>query len=527
MDKTILYLRPARSDTVKVLENVANKPYVYQVARTPQPSDIPIDGHEVPNFLPTIFYFPESNVRNDRGESRESTPGFYHISKSVLRLGFETVAEPSARGFEFGSRPYSDVQVPYYGDNGLDDCAYFRVHYNFNSGALLITALDKIKVGDVLLRKHQSLLLTAHTSIYCGGDHELMVEFPDISNCEKEHERNFHKYAAKVGYPDAPYLISCQEDLFQIGAEHKSKAVLGSGSNGEVHKAVHTGTGASSAIKILNGGGKKEMKEVIIMSRLYHVGLSILVPCYILTHEQKNIIKYEGAFQIDSGQICIVMELAVCDLETWTKSMHGGRHQHYPSLRCIRSIGRQALSGLHYLHGMGIMHRDIKPQNILLINCDPQAEDPTIKLADFGLAGLGSERKTLCGTIAYLAPEISGAYEKFRERQRQIAQGKKTEPPEPLLPYTNAVDIWALGLVLAELVRDAPTHIVHGGKKALVNKDVAFHLIDRMMQKDPRKRPTAAECLQDPWMAMVDTSVSRLTGNWATSPSPSASSSKA
>ena len=271
VDQTILYLRPARPDTIEVLGNVANNVYVCEVAPPPEPSDTPLDGNEVLDPLPTIPTFPCSNLRDRSVESRESTPGFYHSSKRVLRLGFKTIGKPSARGFEFGSRPHSDVKMPYYGDNGIDDRAYFRVHYNFNSGALLITALDKIKVGSALLRKQQSLLLMAGNTIYCGGKHELIVEFPDISSCVKEHERNFHKYAAKAGFPDAPYLISSQDELADIGAEHKSKAVLGSGNYGEVYKAVHRRDGASSAIKILKGGGEKEMKEVKIMSRLCHV----------------------------------------------------------------------------------------------------------------------------------------------------------------------------------------------------------------------------------------------------------------
>ena len=220
------------------------------------------------------------------------------------------------------------------------------------------------------------------------------------------------------------------------------------------------------------------------------------------------------------------MELAVCDLETWTESMRGGRHQRYPSLQCIRSIGQQALSGLDYLHGKGVMHRDIKPQNILLINCDPEAEDPTIKLADFGLAGLGSKRDTLCGTVDYLAPEIRGPFEKHEKHERQMKLGFKTEPLEPVLPYTNAVDIWALGRVLGKLVRKGLPYTVHGGKKAPVNQNPAFRLIDRMMQNDPRDRPTAAGCLKDPWIAMADTSASRLTGKRGRSPSPSTSNSK-
>lgn len=124
----------------------------------------------------------------------------------------------------------------------------------------------------------------------------------------------------------------------------------------------------------------------------------MLVLWYILICEKENIVKYERAFRLPSGQTCIVMELAVNDLETYRKARQSGKRRSYWSLPCIRSIGRQALSGLDYLHGKGFIHRDLKPQNILVTKWDARTDTPTIKLADFGLAGIGSEHQTFCGT---------------------------------------------------------------------------------------------------------------------------------
>jgi hypothetical protein len=101
---------------------------------------------------------------HDHGRvSRESTRGLYSTSPRVLRLGFKSIEPPSPRGFTFGSGPDSDVKVPYYSIDPSKNLlkAYFRIHYNFNSGALLITALNKIKVGSARLEKQQSLLLMA------------------------------------------------------------------------------------------------------------------------------------------------------------------------------------------------------------------------------------------------------------------------------------------------------------------------------------------------------------------------------
>ena len=86
-------------------------------------------------------------------------------------------------------------------------------------------------------------------------------------------------------------------------------------------------------------------------------------------------------------------------------------------------------------------------------------------------------------------------------------------------PYTNAVDISALGKVLQELLQDVTSHVsLFHGKRIPVNKESALRLIDRTMQNDPKKRPTAAECLEDPWMATIDTSDSRLAPKRGRSP---------
>jgi serine/threonine protein kinase len=206
-----------------------------------------------------------------------------------------------------------------------------------------------------------------------------------------------------------------------------------------------------------------------------------------------------------------VIELAVNDLYTQLKARQNRKCRSYLPLQCIRSIGHQTLSGLAYLHSKGFMHRDLKPQNILVTKWDTQTDIPTIKLGDFGIAGISSKAKTLCGTEGYIAPEI------VRAKKRMEAF------PDSLPPmYTNAIDIWALGKILKGLVGIVPS--VRRGQAVPVNKTPALHLINRMMQDDPDLRPTAAECFQDPWMAIINNSESVLTQKRGRSPTPGPSS---
>ncbi|KAH8800867.1 kinase-like domain-containing protein, partial [Xylogone sp. PMI_703] len=299
---------------------------------------------------------------------------------------------------------------------------------------------------------------------------------------------NYQAYAAELGFPDAQYLASSQEELLPIGAEHRSVTILGQGTFGEVHKALHIRTAKAVAIKILNGRGRDEMKEVNIMSKLNH----------------ESIIKYERAFALPSGKICIVMELAVNDLETHLKARQNSKGKAHLSLECFQSINRQALSGLDYLHRQGVTHRDLKTTNILVTKWDTKTDTPTIKLADFGLAGIGSKHTTFCGTKGYVAPEVIQAHQSTETLKKQKDKGMETNSQNQLLVYTHAVDIWTLGKIFQELLQYVPS--VRRGRRAPVIKEPALRLIRLMMQDNPGTRPTAAECLKHPWVAIVDSS---------------------
>lgn len=99
----------------------------------------------------------------------------------------------------------------------------------------------------------------------------------------------------------------------------------------------------------------------------------------------------------------------------------------------VAELGRQACAGLEHAHARGLVHRDVKPQNLLL------RDDGTLKVADFGIARAGdgaatlTEAGTILGTAAYMAPEI--------------VHGD---------PATPATDLYSLGAVLYELLNGRP-----------------------------------------------------------------------
>ena len=275
---TIVYLRPQTDQAIAMLDLEDNKPYEEDVAPLPEPADIPLEGFAEP--ASSSHLSPRIPDELDRARiSRESTPGPYAVHPRVCRLGFDTEITHSTRGFVFGSRPDANVKMSYHGDISETTGNYFRIHYNFESGALLIMAMERIRIGTIILKKDESLLLLASMSIHCGrGDQkfEFTIEFPELTQCADQHELNYREYVQRLGVPTAPYLVTLRNEDPPIGHSHRSKTLLGKGSFGEVHLAVHVRTGASCAIKLLARKDEKQstrdqLNEVKILSRLSHV----------------------------------------------------------------------------------------------------------------------------------------------------------------------------------------------------------------------------------------------------------------
>lgn len=153
----------------------------------------------------------------------------------------------------------------------------------------------------------------------------------------------------------------------------------------------------------------------------------------------------------------------------------------------IASYTEQILQGLRYLHGEGIIHRDIKGDNILI------TKDGKVKLADFGTAKLEDTEKktqTVVGTPYWMAPEVI----------EMSACGPTS-------------DIWSLGCTVIELHTGAPPYFELGPMSALFNivedrhpplpenlSELLRAFLKVCFKKDPRQRPTAAELCEHRWL---------------------------
>ncbi|XP_037076772.1 serine/threonine-protein kinase NIM1-like [Pollicipes pollicipes] len=203
--------------------------------------------------------------------------------------------------------------------------------------------------------------------------------------------------------------------LQALGRYRLNGEILGKGNFARVELATHSVLNAKVAIKIIDVDKVKEDyvrrnlgREVKVLSRLLH----------------PNIVRlYET---IMSGHLyCLVMEYAPGgDLSSLVKAQREGR---FPEGRA-RPFCRQLVSALTYMHGRGIIHRDLKMENIML-----NASKDTLKIVDFGLSNCWSPESPLkshCGSPEYAAPEL-------------FVVGRT---------YGPEIDVWSLGVVFYVLL---------------------------------------------------------------------------
>ncbi|KAG7193150.1 TFIIH complex serine/threonine-protein kinase subunit kin28 [Scheffersomyces spartinae] len=206
---------------------------------------------------------------------------------------------------------------------------------------------------------------------------------------------------------------------------------VGEGTYAVVYLGVQKHTKRKIAIKEIKTG---LFKDGLDMSALREVK-------YLQELRHPNVIELVDVFGT-SNNLNLVLEFLPCDLEVLIKS------KDIMFLAAdIKSWLLMTFRGLHHCHRMSILHRDLKPNNLLL------APDGQLKIADFGLArGLGNLNEDLSSNVVtrwYRAPEL--------------LFGAKH--------YTAAIDIWSVGIIFAELMLRIP---YLPGKDDVDQLDVTF-----------------------------------------------------
>ncbi|KAA6378471.1 MAG: putative NEK protein kinase [Streblomastix strix] len=277
------------------------------------------------------------------------------------------------------------------------------------------------------------------------------------------------------------------------------------GAFGTVLFAEHTKTNKIVALKLLNYGQDEQKQRVDneykLMTSAFKTMkkalakdafLPFVEPIDFFTSDDKNI-------------AYIVLEFCVNgDMRDYIKDMMK-KGTKLSEDKCYEIIG-EISSALNQMHKNRVIHADMKPENVLF------TEDYKVKLGDFGLSrklqeGRDYTSSLLGGTLAYLAPEL---LPRTRSNEGENQQSAICE--------TTAVDIWALGVIIFELL--TWVHPFSHGKINASSLEIIFsvqnedpskvpenysdnlkNLIMRMLQKDETRRITAEQILAIPEVA--------------------------
>ncbi|OZJ05688.1 hypothetical protein BZG36_01438 [Bifiguratus adelaidae] len=392
-----------------------------------------------------------------------------------------TSAQPS---LTFGSDSSCDIVIA-----GLDSkhCRLFAEHRDTKEWAVYMEVVGQRGVscdGIVVIPGSRRII---------GNDDMIRFEARSSSNDgAKEQEVIEYKFLK---------LAQSREQLEDQKAEALQKWHLiekvGSGGYGSVYKAQRKQGDSKEifACKVI------DLRDLKVVKNDNEIHLE-LTGDTLLRLDHPNVVKFIEHYS-DERKVWLIQEFV--DGANLRELVDDGKLQ---AENDIKSIARQLASALQYIHRMGIVHRDLKAENVMLTS-----KDNTVKLVDFGKAtadGRASAKRTLgiakqdhetfyiCGTPHYAAPES--------------LQGNAT-------PLTAAIDVWALGIItyllcsgempfphrpdgsVYEAERDAVRTSPDFGKiRRRFHSNEAIDFVRGLLIKDPDQRPSVDHVLHHPWL---------------------------
>ena len=210
-----------------------------------------------------------------------------------------------------------------------------------------------------------------------------------------------------------------------LSRRYRIVETLGSGVYGTVFRAQETASGAMVAIK------RPNVADVV---QGQGMSVSMIREATLLrsfrSKKHDNILNLQDCF-LRHGRIYLVFDYFYCNLRTHLQDLSSAGHFTIP-LDQLHSYMQQILSALEYCHDQHVVHRDLKPDNILL-----DESKMRLVVCDFGMA------RTCAAAGKYTENCVTSWY----------------RPPEIFLgdtQYGEAVDIWSAGMIMAEMINLIP-----------------------------------------------------------------------
>uniref|UniRef100_A0A8C2V9W6 Eukaryotic translation initiation factor 2-alpha kinase 2 n=2 Tax=Chinchilla lanigera TaxID=34839 RepID=A0A8C2V9W6_CHILA len=251
--------------------------------------------------------------------------------------------------------------------------------------------------------------------------------------------------------------------------------LIGKGGYGEVFKATHRLVKNIHVIKRVKYTKKKALREVQALAALRHP--NIVQYCYCWEGYDYD---PDCSLSTDNSRPkspCLFITMEFCDkgtLEQWIDQ----RRENNSDRALALEFFEQITTGVHYIHSSKIIHRDLKPSNIFLV------DEKQVKIGDFGLATSlenDGKRTRNKGTERYMSPEQLDSED-----------------------YGKEVDLYALGLIFAELIHICKTHQETAKFFKDLKKGIFYDvfnskeksLLQKLLSKEPQRRPDTSEILK-------------------------------
>ncbi|TMS15153.1 serine/threonine kinase 17a like [Larimichthys crocea] len=255
---------------------------------------------------------------------------------------------------------------------------------------------------------------------------------------------------------------------------------LGRGKFAVVKKCIEKATGKQYAAKFLRKRRKGADCRMDILNEIAVLESAKANPYVVALHEV-----YET-----NSEIILVLECAAGG-EIFNQCV-ADNDDAFTEKDVIR-LAKQILTGVAFLHRNNVVHLDLKPQNILLTSARPLGD---IRIVDFGLSRRMdniTEVREILGTPEYVAPEIL-SYE----------------------PISTSTDMWSIGVLTYVMLTGESPFLGDGKQETFLNisqvnvdyspetfegiSPLAVDFIKSLLVKNPRKRATAEEGLNHPWL---------------------------